>query len=74
MMIQEKDVAIEINNLILDVYEKLNESVRFVQERCGESGVIEYRKAVAMVMGSIVLDVMNPLYLKYPDLKPKAFI
>ena len=73
-MIEEKDIATEINSIILDIYVKLEDSVRLVREKCGENGVTEYRKAIAMVMGSIVLDVMNPLYLKYPDLKPKGFI
>lgn len=29
------------------------------------------RKSVGMIMGSILLDIMNPVFEMHPDLKPK---
>jgi hypothetical protein len=69
-MIESAEVAEQINSLMLEYGQKLDASVQLVKEKCSEEELRTYRKAVGEVMGLILLDIMNPLYAKHPDLKP----
>lgn len=70
-MIEQRDVAKEVSELMLDVGAKLDASVARIKERCSATEFEAYRKAVGKIMGEMLLEVMNPLYQKHPDLKPK---
>jgi hypothetical protein len=48
----------------------LNESVRRVMETCPEDEFKAHRRVVGQIMGSIYLDVLQPIHRKYPDLEP----
>lgn len=69
-MIQEKAVAKEVSQLMIEYGAKLDASVALVKQKCSAEEFEAYRKAVGKIMGYMLLDVMNPLYEKYPDLKP----
>jgi hypothetical protein len=70
-MIQNKSIAKEISQLMLEYSAKLDSSVAQVKAECSEEELNLYRKAVGKIMGYMLLDIMNPLYDKHPDLKPK---
>ena len=70
-MIESKEVATKISELMLNIGKELNESVFLVQEQCSESEFFNYRRQVGIIMGNILLDVLNPLYEKHADLKPR---
>ncbi|ABQ07743.1 hypothetical protein [Flavobacterium johnsoniae] len=70
-MIESKEVATKISELMLNIGKELNESVFLVQEQCSESEFFIYRRQVGIIMGNILLDVLNPLYEKHADLKPR---
>lgn len=69
----EKDVAREINTMMLDYFAKLNASVKLVQQQCNEEEFQRYRKAIAKIMGEMSVEVMMPLYREYPELEPEEF-
>jgi hypothetical protein len=69
-MIEQRDVAAEVSELMLEFGAKLDESVALVKARCTPAEFEAYRKVIGGIMGSILLDVMNPLYAKHPSLKP----
>ncbi len=69
-MIENKDVAKEISNLMLDIGARLDASVARVQSTCSEEDYQRYNNAVATIMAEMLLEVMNPLYTTHPDLKP----
>lgn len=69
-MIQQKDVAAEISQLMVDCGSKLNSSVGLVKARCSAEEFEVYRKAIGTLMADILLEVMNPLYAQHPDLRP----
>lgn len=69
----EKEVARQINALMLDFFGKLNASVKLVQQHCSEEEFEQYRRAIGMIMGDITTEVMMPLYKEYPDLEPDEF-
>jgi hypothetical protein len=66
----KRDVAEAINKLMLEYGARLDESVRLVMESCSNSEFEAYRAAVGQIMGTMLLDVMNPIYREHPDLKP----
>lgn len=69
-MIGNDDVAKVVSDLMLEYSEKLNDSIILVMENCPEDEFKRYRLAAAKVLGEMLLEVMNPLYVRHPELKP----
>ncbi|SUG79410.1 putative cytoplasmic protein [Salmonella enterica subsp. enterica] len=70
-MVNDKDTAILISDLMLRFGKELDESVAVVQSRCDENEFKAYREAVGFIMGEMLIKIMNPLYEKHPEIKPK---
>jgi hypothetical protein len=66
----KKDIAEKISALMLEYGEKLDNSVKIVMDTSSTEEFEAYRNAVGQIMGTMLVDIMNPLYRKYPDLKP----
>ena len=66
----KKKLAIKINSLMLEFGAKLDTSIVEVQEQCSDREFIEYKNAIGKILGFMLIDVMNPIYRKHPDLKP----
>lgn len=71
-MISDKDVAKQISDLMIDLSQKIDDSIRLVHEKCPEKDFKAYRSAAAQVLGHAYLDVMTPIYQLHPSLKPKG--
>ncbi|GAB3787876.1 hypothetical protein [Dyella agri] len=69
-MIGNDDVAKAVSGLMIEYSEKLNDSIVLVMENCPEDEFKRYRLAAAKVLGEMLLEVMNPLYARHPELKP----
>jgi hypothetical protein len=69
-MIASKETAKKISDLMLELGARLNESVVLVRDNCEAGEFNAYRSVVAQLMGTMLLDVMNPLYAAHPELKP----
>ena len=70
-MIKDKDIAREINELMLEYSKKIDTTIAQVQSSCSNEEFEKYRKASGVVLGNILLEIMNPIYKEHPDLKPK---
>ncbi len=70
-MIKDKNIAKEINDLMLEYQGKLSESVVTVRDNCDEKEAYEYRKAVGNVLGKMIVQIMNPIYGEHMDLRPE---
>ncbi|EBH8663754.1 hypothetical protein D1731_15460 [Salmonella enterica subsp. enterica serovar Luke] len=71
-MVNDKDTAILISELMLRFGKEVDESVAVVQSRCDENEFKAYREAVGFTMDEILIKIMNPLYEKHPEIKPKG--
>jgi hypothetical protein len=69
-MIANRDLAQRISSLMLETAAKLDATIAEVQRLCPEEEFVRYRTAAGRVMGSLLLDIMNPIYAAHPDLKP----
>jgi hypothetical protein len=69
-MIDNPSVAKEIGNLMMDIFTRLSASCETVRTQCSEQEYNAYIESTAGIAGSIVLNVMEPLFEKHPALKP----
>jgi hypothetical protein len=69
-MIKNEAIAREISELMLDVGKRLDKSVALVLANCSEAEFETYRQAVGAVLAEMLLDILNPLYVEHPLLKP----
>lgn len=69
-MFKDKEVATNINSLMLDYRSKLSQSMEFVRENCSDEEILRYRKALGKVMGYMIIDIMEPIYDEQPNLRP----
>lgn len=72
-MISNPYVAERISDLMLDIGDRLNESVAGVMNDCPEDEFAKYRRAVGAIMAEVLLQVLNPIYKEHPSLKPEDF-
>lgn len=64
------EVAKQISDLMLCYGKKLDESVIVVKGNCSEEEYLNYKKAVGKIMGYMLVDIMNKIYIEHPSLKP----
>jgi len=68
--IMRQDVAEEIVGLMLEYGDRLDGTIRRIQDTCDEKEFSFYRKAIGKIMGYMLTDIMNPIFSEYPQLKP----
>ena len=71
-MIQDEKVAKEIARITLESRINLSQSVRYVKDNCSKEEATAYERAMARIVGYLILDVMEPLYEQHPELRPEA--
>lgn len=71
-MIENERIAKQISDLMLEYGARLDESVLLIRNNCSEDELKAYRRAVGDIMGTMLTEVMNPLYKRHPTLKPKG--
>jgi hypothetical protein len=70
-MLSNSDTAKRVSDLMLEVFRLVDESCAMVRDSCSEEEAAVYVKAVGRVAGAVVMDVLEPLYEKNPNLKPQ---
>ncbi|MCA8274151.1 hypothetical protein LGN17_16795 [Burkholderia sp. AU30280] len=69
-MIEDKHIAKTLNEMILSMGMKLDQSLHRVKETRPAHEFVAYREFVSQVLTTMRVDFMNPLYARHPDLKP----
>ena len=69
-MIEDRDIAKQIAEVMLDASGRIDESVALVKERGTPEDLAKYQRAAGAVMGEILIKVLNPLFGRHPDLAP----
>ena len=62
--------AEELSIALLRVMGLLNESAAFVKDKDSKENWDAYRGAVGKAMGEVALELAEPLYARFPDLRP----
>lgn len=69
----KKELAQHIGQEIDEMLNRFGVTLQLVKDSCTSEEFNWYRSTVAPVMGTLVLDVLNPLYEKYPEAKPEGY-
>lgn len=70
-MITNKKVALEISNMMIEFGGRINESIALVKDNCASEEFEQYRNAAGNILGEMLLEIMNPIYVRFPEIKPK---
>jgi hypothetical protein len=65
-----RNEAEKLSRLFLKIGGDLNQSIAFVQHHDSEEEFIQYRQVAGKLMGDLYLDAMEPLWKRFPDLRP----
>jgi hypothetical protein len=69
-MISETGVARQIAEVMLDAFNRIEDSCVMVARFSPEQEAAAYRHAADRVILPIVLDILEPLFNSHPELKP----
>jgi hypothetical protein len=69
-MLSNKQTADDVEKSMRQCSALLDESVRKVMETCSEEEFLHFRRVIGRIMGTIYLEVMQPIHQKFPDLEP----
>jgi hypothetical protein len=65
-----KEAAQLVLNVVLRNCAEQDAVLDNIRPLCSQDEFESYRQMIGKSMGSIVLDVVDPIVVKYPDLKP----
>jgi hypothetical protein len=65
-----REAARKIVDLMVRHATEQNAALVEVQDMCTEGEFREYKQMIGRSMGGMLLDVLNPIVERYPDLKP----
>ena len=71
-MIEDQDVARQVSDLMLEISNRLTDSIALVRGRGSPVEFRVYRLAVAKVLAKMLFEIKNPLYARHPNLKPEG--
>jgi hypothetical protein len=73
-MITDPSVAKRVSDLMLEIGDRVNESIAEIRTACPPDEFANYRRAAGAVMAEILLQVLNPLYRDHPSLRPPGLV
>jgi len=63
--------AEKLSILLLQIVAKLDQSASFVKSKNSKEHWDKYRRAVGRAMGEVCLELEEPLWVRFPTLKPE---
>ena len=67
----KKEIAVQVNKMLIAQYVQLNESIYLVRDNCTEEEFIDYRRAAGAIMTDMYFKIMKAIHLEYPELEPE---
>jgi hypothetical protein len=72
-MVKSPHAAKRINELMLDISDRIRESVAATASECSVEEHAAYQRAAAKVIATIEREVLSPLYAERPELRPAGW-
>ena len=72
-MIENEEVAAEVDAALREAYRVLDNSAALVRQRCSEEETNNYLQQVGNVLYELIFRMMEPLYKAHPGLKPNGW-
>ena len=67
----KKDTARQVSDLMVSMGASLDKSLSMVKGAEPDDEFRRYRESVSKILTTMLLEIMNPLYVEHPDLKPE---
>ena len=67
----KKEAAIKVNEMLLECYFKLHDTIDIVRESSDAEERSAYCQGIGKVLGYLLLDVLDPIYAEHPELRPE---
>jgi hypothetical protein len=65
-----REAAAEVLRVILEHGREQDAVLERIRSECGDDEFNWFRRMIGYSMGAMLLDVINPIVAKYPELKP----
>lgn len=65
-----EDIAKQIVEVLVRQGSELNDLLILIRNNCDDAEFMRYRDAIGRIMGDMLIDLMNPIFEQYPELKP----
>jgi hypothetical protein len=72
-MVDDFETAKRLAESLQASFNSLDESAAIVRQHCSKEETDQYLRAVGPVCAEIVFKLMEPLYLRHPELKPAGW-
>jgi hypothetical protein len=72
-MVKSPHVAKRISELILDISDRISESIASTKSECAAEEHAAYQRAAARVLAAVQQEVLGPLYAEHPSLRPAGW-
>jgi hypothetical protein len=69
-----KEAAKKLLSIVLRHSAEQDAALVEIQKICSEDEFKEYKKMVGKSMGAMLLEIINPIVTRYPDLKPPELL
>jgi len=69
-MMKDPHVAKQISELMLDVSDRISQSVASTKSQCSAEEHAAYQRAAAKVLAAIQQELLSPLFAEHPSLRP----
>jgi len=69
-MVTNPQLAADLLAVARDCTRQLNEALLRAQRECSEAEFSVVRNSLGLAIGALFVDVMRPIYIKYPHLAP----
>jgi hypothetical protein len=71
-MIASKDIAVSVSTAGEQFIASLSEALSAVRESCTPEEYERFKRAVGLVVGTMEVEMLWPLYKQHPDLEPEG--
>jgi hypothetical protein len=72
-MISDPETAKQVSDLMIGIFDRLEESYRLVEQSCPADEASTFKQAIGRILSPIIIEVLNPLYGQHPHLKPATW-
>jgi hypothetical protein len=66
----ELHTAKHVQRILNDANGRLNDALLVVKEDCSVEEFEGYRTKIGQIMGAIIVDLLQPIYVQHPDAVP----
>jgi hypothetical protein len=72
-MISDTEIAAEVKQLVLEAHNRMEQSMKLVEQKCPTEEFAKYKRAVGKVVSAMLFEIIEPLYEQNPKLKPEGW-